>query len=86
VSIVGSRQTSADIQKLANPYTYEVPNSADQKPSLGADSVPQARNNRKNLFGNLPIDHIIVLTAQQVVPKPRRMRHRRINIAKLPPL
>jgi len=50
VSIVGSRQTSANVQKLANPYPYQVPNGTDQEPSFGADSVPQARDNRKNLF------------------------------------
>jgi hypothetical protein len=71
MSVVSCGQTGADIEELTNPCTArQIPDRAGQESSLGADSIAEARDDSKNLFRELAIDRIVVLTAQQIVPEP----------------
>jgi hypothetical protein len=84
MGVVGSRQPRTDVQELAHSYrTCEVPDRPPQEgtvcPGLGDD----ARKHGGYPVASLPVDGIVVLAAEPVVPDPGRMRHRRVDRTRL---
>jgi len=80
VGVVGGRQTGADVQELADArLTGQVGHGADEEAPRGAGHVHDAGKGLAVLVPGDPVDLVVVLAAQPVVPDPGRVRHARVD-------
>src|SRR6266487_45603 len=85
MGIVDGRQAGADVQELADARPGgQVPDGPGEKVPVGAGRADQLRDERENLVPDLPVNGVMILAAQPVIPDPRRMRNRRIDLRRCP--
>ena len=80
MSVVRRRKTGADVEKLANPgLSGQVPDRAGKKGPGGAGNDGDTRKNLPVLVTGHPVDSVVVLAPQPVVPDTGRVRHRCVD-------
>src|SRR2546430_11157110 len=85
MGIVDGRQAGADVQELADAlFGGQVPDGPGEKGPAGAGRADQFRDERENPVADLPVNGVMILAAQPVIPDPGRMRNRRIDLWRRP--
>src|SRR5690606_11861864 len=80
VGVVGGRQARADVQELPHPLLgdQEADGSPEEE-TAGVRDVDQPGEDLLDLLADLPVDLVVVLAADEVVPEAGRVRPARID-------
>src|SRR5690606_27154672 len=71
VGVVGGGQPGADVQELPGPrLAGQVGDGADQERPGGAGQIGDLGQDPQDLVADLPVDRVVVLAAEPVVPDP----------------
>src|SRR5215469_1204187 len=78
--VVNRRQAGTNVQKLINiGLVYQVMDSTGEKLPVGAGLGNDAWVDLDELLAGLPINRVVIFTAEPVIPDAGRVRDRRVD-------
>ncbi len=78
--VINCRQPGPDIEELADSrVSRQVPHRAHKEPPGRERDIHDLGQHGESLITGLPVDGVVVLAAQPVIPDPGRMRHRSVD-------
>ena len=87
MGVVGGGQPGADVQELADPgLAGQVADGVGQEPPAAAGDVGDAGEDSSELVAGGPVNRVVVLAAEPVVPDPGRVGDAGVDLGRFRPM